>query len=381
MRLVQQVLEIGFGILSLTGFIFYSWQAIAVKQFFSRAKIPPLNPAPPVTILVPVCGLEAGAWENWLSLCQQDYPNYNVLFGVRELSDPAVPFLKQLVQTYPYLVRWYHCPEILGVNYKISNLLQLRDYANGQIIVFVDSDIRVTPDYLATVIAPLQNPQLGVVTCGYFDHRPRGLGAALSALGRCLDFIPSILIARMLDGGLKFAVGPTIAVRSQVLTQTGAMELAKNRIGDDYRLGYEAAAAGYGVELSTYVLHNDCSGDSLGTVFGREVRWSRGIRFNRGSQYYGIGFTFGTVYSVCLVWVSGELWTLAVWAAVWGMRLFQAWICCQTMNAEKLWAWIWVLPLRDGLSFLIWLVGCFGRKVHWRGRELELEPGGYLVEK
>lgn len=381
MGVVQQILEIGLGMLSLTGFVFYLWQAMAVKRFFQQAKLPPLNPPPPVTILIPVCGLEPRAWENWLSLCQQDYSNYNVLFGVRELSDPAVPLLKQLVQTYPYLVRWYHCPEILGVNYKISNLLQLRKYANGEIIIFVDSDIRVTPDYLATVIAPLQNSQLGVITCGYFDHHPRGLGAALAALGRCLDFIPSILIARMLDGGLKFAIGPTIAVRSQVLVQTRAIELAKNRAGDDYRLGYEAAAAGYGVELSTYILHNDCSEDSLTSVFRREVRWARGIRFNRGGQYYGIGFTFGTVYSLGLVLVSGEVWTWAVLGVVWGMRVCQALICCQTMTAKDLWAWVWVLPLRDGLSFIVWLLGCFGRIVYWRGRELELQPGGYLVEK
>lgn len=381
MRMIQHGLEISLGILSLSGFIFYVWQTIAVKQFFSRPKLPPLNPPLPVTILVPVCGLDPGAWENWLSLCRQNYANYNVLFGVRELSDPAVPLLKQLVQTYPYLARWYHCPEILGVNYKVSNLLQLRQYANGEIIVQVDSDIRVTPDYLETLIAPFQNPKLGVVTCGYFDHHPRGLGAALAAMGRCFDFIPSILIARMLDGGLKFAIGPTIAVRAHVLTQTRATELAKNRIGDDYRLGYEAAAAGYGVELSTYVLQNDCSEDSLVTVFQREVRWSRGIRFNRGAQYYGIGLTFGTVYSLGLVLVSGELWAVAVFFAVWGIRVFQARVCCQAMNAKELWVWVWVLPLRDGLSFGIWLLGCFGQKVYWRGRALKLKRGGYLVEK
>lgn len=381
MRLIQQVLEISFGILSLTGLVFYIGQTIAVKRFFSRAKLPPLSPPPSVTILVPVCGLDPGAWDNWFSLCQQNYPNYNVLFGVRELSDPAVPLLKQLFQTYPYLVRWYHCPEILGVNYKISNLLQLHQYANGEIIIQVDSDIRVTPDYLETVIAPFQNPRLGVVTCGYFDHHPRGMGAALAALGRCLDFIPSILIARMLDGGLKFAIGPTIAVRAAVLTETGALELTKNRIGDDYRIGYQAWAAGYGVELSTYILQNDCSTDSLASVFWRELRWSRGIRINRGLQYYGIGFTFGTLYSVGLVLISGEIWTLGMLGVVWGMRGFQAWVCCQMMTAKDLWAWIWVLPLRDGLSFVVWLLGCFGRKVSWRGRELEVEPGGFLVEK
>ncbi len=381
MIVVLSGLQIVLFILTLAGCGFYLWQIWAVWQFFHQAQLPPLEPAPAVTILVPVCGLEAGAWENWSSLCEQDYSNYNVLFGVRELTDAAIPTLKQLVRTYPYLARWYHCPEILGFNYKISNLSQLRQYANGEIIVFVDSDIRVTPDYLKTIIAPLQNPKLGVVTCGYFDHDPQGLGAALSAFGRCLDFIPSILIARMLDRGLKFAIGPTIAIRAEVLDQTGGFELAKNRIGDDYRVGYEAWAAGYGVELSRYLLQNDCAQESVSSLFWREVRWLRTIRMNRGAQYYGMVFTFGTVYSFLFGLVSGAWWSLGLFLVVWLTRVAQTQICFRLMQAPRLNRWLLVLPLRDAMSFLIWVFGCLGREISWRGRKLEVGPGGKLVEK
>ncbi len=374
-------LQIALFILTLAGLGFYLWQIWVVWQFFRQAPLPPLEPPPSVSILVPVCGLEAGAWENWTSLCEQDYPNYNVLFGVRELTDPAVHLLKDILSKYPYRARWYHNPEILGFNFKISNLTQLRRYANGEIIVFVDSDIRVTPSYLRTVTAPFANPKLGVVTCGYFDHTPGKIGAALSALGRSLDFIPSILIARCLDGGLKFAIGPTIAVRSDVLDQTGGFELAKNRIGDDYRLGYEAWAAGYRVELSTYLLQNDCGHETLASLFARELRWQRTIRMNRGPQYYGMIFTFGSVYSVLLVLLSGAWWSVGLFLLVWATRLLQSQVSFRLMGAPYLNRWLLVLPLRDGMSFLIWALGCFGREISWRGRTLEVGPGGVLVQK
>lgn len=367
-------------LLSLTGTASYLIAGGLTLQFFGQKTPQRLDPAPAVSLLVPVCGLDAGAWENWSSLCEQDYATYEVLFGVQDLPDPALPVLKELCQKYPDRARWYLCNEIRGINRKMSNLSQLLPHARYDVIVLADSDVRVTRVYLRSITAPLADPTIGVVTCGYIDHHPKRLGAAFLAMGRCIDFIPSVLIARFLDGGLRFAIGPTVVLRRQVLEDIGGFEIALNRIGDDYRLGYTAWQAGYRVELSRYILDNDCSDESFLKAVQRELRWARTIRSNRGNQYFGMVFIFGTVYSALLWGLFPTPWTLSVFLGVQGIRWLQAIISMVLMGTPRLLLWLWLLPLRDVMSFLIWLGGCFGNRIYWRGRWLRVYRHGQLQE-
>lgn len=183
------------------------------------------------SVLVPVCGIDGRAYENWASLCRQDHGNYEVLFCVMDPKDPAVPILKELVEKFdngahgftPSRVKLYFCPKPLGNNHQVCNLIQLHRMAEHECVVLADSDIRVGPDYLAAVTAPLSEPTVGVVTCGYLDRTPKSLGAALAAWGRGIDFIPSVLVARKLDRGLKFAMGATIAIRKPVIRRFAAV--------------------------------------------------------------------------------------------------------------------------------------------------------------
>lgn len=368
------------GLLSLGGGVFYIVAGLLTVQFFGQARPQPLDPAPPISVLVPVCGLDAGAWHNWSSLCQQDYPTYEVIFGVQDPKDPAVPILQKVCQTFPDRARWYLCNEIRGINRKTSNLSQLLPHARHDVIVLADSDVRVTRSYLRQISAPLADPRIGVVTCGYVDHAPRRLGAAFLAMGRCIDFIPSVLIARFLDNGLRFAIGPTVLLRREVIEKIGGLEIALNRIGEDYRLGYTAWQVGYRVELSTYVLDNDCSDESFVKAVQRELRWSRSIRSNRGKQYFGIGFTFGTVYSSLLWLLLPAPWTLGLFLVVQGIRWLQAIVSMVLMGAPRLLLWLWLLPLRDVMSMVIWLCGCFGNRIYWRGRWLRVQRHGQLQE-
>ncbi|MCI3279467.1 bacteriohopanetetrol glucosamine biosynthesis glycosyltransferase HpnI [Synechococcus sp. PCC 6717] len=380
MTLVLHSLGVLLGLLSLAGGGFYLVAGLLTLRFFSKSRPQPLDPAPAISVLVPVCGLDPGAWQNWSSLCQQDYPNYEVIFGVQDLSDPALPVLKDLCQTFPERARWYFCDEIRGINRKMSNLSQMLPHAHHEVIVLADSDVRVTPGYLRQITAPLADPCIGVVTCGYVDHSPKRLGAAFLAMGRCIDFIPSVLIARFLDGGLRFAIGPTVVLRREVLETIGGLEIALNRIGDDYRLGYTAWEAGYRVELSTYVLDNDCSDESLLKAVERELRWCRTIRSNRGKQYFGMVFTFGTVYSALLWGLLPSVWTLTLCLAVQGIRWLQAIVSMILMGTPRLLLWLWLLPLRDVMSLVIWLLGCFGNRIYWRGRWLQVHRHGQLQE-
>jgi ceramide glucosyltransferase len=341
---------------------------------------PTMTTEEPVSILVPVCGLDAGAWENWSSLCEQTYSDYEVLFGVVNPLDPAVPVLYELAGQYPDRVRVFTGLAPRGVNHKDSTLSYLVEEMRHEVIIFADSDIRVPPDYIRTVATPLAAaPDLGMVTCAFIGRRPRFMGAALASLSRCCDFIPSALLAQFVDGGTRFAVGSTISTRRDTLATYGGLQY--NRIGSDYNLGKRCAQAGYRIDFSRLVLESDTGRENIGAVFQRELRWARTIRFNRGPVYYGQLVCFGTVYCLPLLLLSGFApWALGLSLVTWVMRYLQAWVAATSMSAPQLRRWFWLLPLRDGLSFGVWLLGGFGRSVYWRGRRLEIEGDGVVRE-
>ena len=372
-------LEILLVILISGSIVFYLACAFCSRQFVTANKPISTPPEPPVSIMAPVCGLDAGAWENWSSLCQQNYPDYEVLFGVTDPQDAAVPLLEKLVTTFPTRTRLFTGLKPRGVNHKDSILSYLLGEAQHEVILFIDSDIRVTPDYLRTVTAPLGDPEVGLVTCAFVGHNPQSLGAVLASFGRCVDFIPSALIARLLDGGLRFAIGATIATRKSTLASFGGLQL--NRIGSDYNLGKRAAIAGYRIELSTYVLESDTGQEGVKQVFQRELRWARTIRYNRGAQYYTIAFCYGVVYCIPLLLLSGFAnWAIALCLATLIIRYAQALITLFSLDCAKLWRWLWALPLRDLLSFVVWVTGTFGQVVYWRGRRLQIEGDGLIKE-
>jgi ceramide glucosyltransferase len=382
--MVLTALGILLAALTVTTLIFQGLGLWVTQQFFGRSasRSPSRDFCPKVSILIPVRGMDEGALANWTSFCQQDYPEYEVLFGVMDPQDPAVPVLQQVVAQFPDRAKLLTDLPPRGINHQISNLSYLVEASHHEVVIFADSDIRVTPEYLQWVTQPLKADRIGLVTCAYVDHRPQYLGAALAALGRSLDFIPSVLIARALDGGLKFALGPTIVLKRSVLMGFGGLEPVLNRIGSDYHLGRLTVEAGYGVELSTYLLNNDCGEETPDQVFQRELRWCRTIRWNRGSEYYGLLFTHGTVYSLLLLVVSGfQPWAIGLWAAAWGLRLLQGFLLLSTLNLPHLKKWLWILPLRDAMTFWIWVRGAYGREIFWRGRWLAVSGQGILQEK
>ncbi len=356
---------------------FYSACLWFTRQFFAIPASGDKVFTEGVSILVPVCGLDEGAWENWSSFCKQHYEPYEVLFGVVDPTDPAVPVLEKLVKLFPDRARLLVGLSPRGINYKDSTLSYLLEAARYEVVIFADSDIRVSSDYVQTVTEPLIDPKMGLVTCAFVAHNPQFLGSALASIGRCCDFIPSALIARALDGGLKFAVGATIATRQATLANLGGLHL--NRIGSDCNLGKRAASAGYHVELSRYVLESDTGRESLGQLAKRELRWARTIRFNRGWVYYTMAFCYGTVYCLPLLLITRFApWAIGLTLATVTLRYGQAWVAAVDLNCSTLLRWFWVLPLRDGLSFGVWVMGAFGRGVYWRGRKLRIEGDGLI---
>jgi ceramide glucosyltransferase len=363
---------------------FYCAGAIATWQFFCTLRETTAIPDVPVSILVPVKGIDAGAWANWSSFCQQDYPHYQVLFGVMAPTDPAVPLLQELVATYPDRAQLFIDLPPRGPNHKDSNVSHLLDRTPTEWIIFADSDIRVRPDYIRTVTTPLAKSALadgktGMVTCSYLARNPQFIGAALASLARCCDFTPSLLIARMIDGGVKLGIGPTMAVTRTALDQAGG--IVCNRIGSDYNLGKRIAAAGYHIELSDYVLESDTGRETIAALYQRELRWSRTIRFNRGAIYYGQVFCFGLVYCLPLLFVTGfARWAIGLSLVTILARYTQATIATICLKAPRLRRWFWLLPWRDLMSFVTWVMGGYGRTIHWRGRKLRVQGDGVITE-
>lgn len=355
----------------------------AIRRFFPRriAASVAVRLAP-VSLLVPVCGLDQEAEANWESLCVQEHLEYEVVFGLQQEDDPAVPVLRRVMARHPRRVRLIHCRERLGTNLQVSNLVQLVRAARYQTIIFADSDVRVTPDYLSTVTAPLADLEVGMVTCGYVDPTPRELGAAFSSMGRCIDFLPQLLIARWMDGRLRFALGPTIATRKDVLRRFGGLEQLVDRIGSDYHMGRLTAEAGFRVEISSYLLGNPGGQDSVQAVYHRELRWARTIRNNRGAQFYGMVITHALLLALLHLLVVGpQPWALGLAGAVLAARLAQALVAISTFRCPGLLRWLWALPLRDLMTALLWCVSLTGNQVRWRGRELLVGPGGTLRER
>ena len=357
---------------------FYGACLLCTRQFFSSQPVTETTNEP-VSILVPICGLDAGAWENWSSLCQQDYPEYEVLFGVVDPADPAVPVLEKLRNLFPERVHLKTNLEPRGINHKDSSLSYLLEVARHEVIIFADSDIRVGSDYIRTVTAPLNQSNVGLVTCTYVAHQPQFVSSALASLGRCCDFIPSLLIARVLDRGLRFAIGVTLATRKSILADADGLHL--NRIGSDYNLGKRIAQAGYKVELSHRVLESDTGQESINSLFQRELRWARTIRFNRGAIYYTMAFCYGTVYCIPLLLLSGfQGWALAISLTTLVVRYSQALVAIYSIPCPRLADWFWLLPFRDLLSWFVWVGGAFGQVVYWRGRKLKIEGDGLISE-
>lgn len=369
--------EIVLVILVLGSIAFYSACAWFTYQFFSTTPPERVSTEEPVSVLVPICGLDEGALSNWSSLCLQAYSCYEVLFGVVDQTDPAVPVLYQLQAQFPDRVQVFVGLPPRGMNHKDSTLSYLLEKTKYEVLIFADSDIRVASDYIRTVTAPLD--QVDVITCAYIAHSPQFFASAIASLGRCCDFIPSALIARTLDRGLQFAIGVTIAVRKTTLMNFGGIHL--NRIGSDHNLGKRAAKAGYRVELSRLVLESDTGRETIKDLFQRELRWSRTIRFNKGAIYYSMIFCYGTVFCLPLLLISNfSAWAIALFVLTYVTRYTQSSIAILSMNSPDLLHWLWTLPFRDGLSFVIWAIGGVGREAYWRGRRLRIEGDGLIQQ-
>ncbi|MGA2904052.1 MAG: bacteriohopanetetrol glucosamine biosynthesis glycosyltransferase HpnI [Candidatus Korobacteraceae bacterium] len=367
------------GLLAVAGTIHFAMSIWAAKRYERERKLViDRKFAPPVTILKSLRGLDPHMYEAFRSHCLLAYPEYEVLFGVHDLNDPAVSLVEQLHEEFPLRnLRVVHCPEVLGLNGKVSNLVQMLPQARYEHVIINDSDIVVDRDYLLRVLAPLANPATGMTTALYCGLAGSTLGSRLEALGLSTDFTGGVLVARAMEGGIRFGLGATIATTKTVLREIGGLESLLDYLGDDYELGARVAATGYKIELADTIVETALPHYSFREFWLHQMRWARNIKDRRPAQYSGLIATFGLVWAVLAVLLDPfAWWTWLVLAITTVTRFASALIVgCGVLKDRRVARDLWLLPLRDFVALLIWIASFAGNEVEWRGLRFRLRKG------
>jgi len=346
----------------------------------------PERQLPPVSILKPLKGIDPAIWENFCSYCEQEYPEFQLIFGVSDPGDPAIEVVRKLQAEYPNLpIELIVCDRVLGTNIKVSNLVQMLPAARHEHILVNDSDIRVPADYLRKVIAPLAEDSVGLVTCLYRGVASLTLGSRLEALGIGIDFVPGVLSARFLERGLHFGLGSTLAFRRRDLESIGGFEELLDYLADDYELGRRIASTGKKVELSAATVTTFLPAYTLGQFFRHQLRWSRTIRDVRGWGYAGLLFTFGLSWALAtLVAAHGAPWACALFVLTFAARLATGGVAAvfvlhdrQIFRHDALRN----VLLRDVIAPFVWVASFMGNRIHWRGDVFDLKDGRLTIVK
>lgn len=337
---------------------------------------------PGVSILKPLSGADEGLKENLASFCRQDYPDYEVLLGLRDEGDAAWPVALELKRMFPRLVRIVITGEDLGANRKVSNLQGLQENARHDLVAVSDSDMRVGSDYLKTVVPEyLGREDAGLVTSLYRISGPVSAGAALESLTIALDFIPAVLAARRLEGSISFGLGASMLFSRAKFEETGGFRAIADYLADDYQLGHRLWRKGHRIVLSKYVMEDVAGRMDVREYFLHQLRWARTYRASRPKGYLGYGVTH--VFTWALLFFAlrpGPLSLLALVSAL-ALRLLTGIAVNGKFIGRRGWLkWLFLLPAKDVVGFGIWALSFAGRKVAWRGGLYRVTRTGELLQ-
>ena len=361
-------------------FIYYAIALYSAWRYFRSLPAPrpaEANFLRPVSILKPIRGLDPDAYANFASFCRLDYPDYEILFCVDSDSDAALPVIEKLSRDFPdRSIRVLFGSGRNAPNDKVAKLARLVSEARHELLVISDSDVRVQPDYLRRVVAPLADPKVGAVTCFYVPADDRTLVHSLQSIGMVSDFYAGILVARQLDG-VKFALGPTIATSRAHLAGFGGYAAIENRPADDLLVGRLIAEQGYEVKLLPYSVVTVPDYDSMRDLFHKRLRWIVVMRHMRPWGHLGLIFTHGLAWSLAAVATHPSLAVaLSYVGGYFALRIAMVWLIgIHGLRQPGLWQKTPLLPIWDALAFFIWLIS-FGRKsIRWRDQEYFIRDG------
>ena len=364
-------------LLALAGAAYYALCIWAALRFLSQRRATGAF-APPVSIMKSLKGVDPHMRAAFRSHCVLDYPEYEVLFGVSDLSDPAVALVHEVQAEFPQAkLRIVHCPQVLGTNGKVSNLAQMLPHAAYEHVLINDSDILVEPDSLRRVMGCFVDANVLVVTTLYRAVAGSSFWSRLEALGISTDFMSGVLVAGELEGGIKFALGATMATTKSVLAGIGGLESLVDVLADDYELGARAAAARYRVDLADVVVETALPDYSWRDFWQHQLRWARNIKDRRTSQYVGLIVTFGLVWGILSALLAPRAWW--AWGALVATALLRFAAAVATgdrvLRDPQIMHDLWLIPLRDFVALLVWIASFFDNTIVWRGERFRLRDG------
>ncbi|HEY2459870.1 MAG TPA: glycosyltransferase [Candidatus Acidoferrum sp.] len=364
-------------------FIYYLIVLYSSWRFFLAAKNRKPQPSdftPPVSNLKPVRGLDPDAYKNFASYCRQDYPNYELVFCVSGPDDSALPVIEQLIRDFPQCqIRVIHASAQRATNDKVAKLSALVNAARHEVLVINDADVRVAPDYLRSVVAPLHDPKVGGVTCLYASIDETTFTQKLQSIGMISDFYPGILVARQLDG-VKFALGQTIVTTRERIAGFGGYQSIENRPGDDLLVGRLIAEQGYKVELLPYIVYTVADFQSTRELLYKRLRWMTVMRHMRPWGHLGLIFTHGLAW--CVIAFAMQP-TAAIALAYFGayaiLRVAITWLIgIWGMRQPRVWKKMPLIVAWDATAFVIWLFSFVRKSIRWRDVDYQIR-GGMLV--
>lgn len=365
-------------ILSFVSVAYWVW-ALHCAIAFARRRAPATAFTPPVSILKPLCGDHPSLYENLVSFCEQDYPCFQIVFGVRDADDPATHVVRRLMADFPALdLALVADDRLVGTNPKISNVVNLYKSAKHDIVVLADSDIRVERRYLRAVVAPLGDGRTGLVTCLYRASALGGLPSILGAMFINEWFFPSALVATR-HRLPAYAFGATIACRRDALESVGGFESVKDYVADDYMLGRTIAGSGRRIEVAGHVVDTTVHEAGLKALLFHELRWARTIRSVRPLGYSLSVVTFGLPLSLLALACGGvNAATLLALAGNVAVRYLGREILLHAAGAPPSRRSAGLVLVRDTLSLLIWLLSFAGWTVRWCGQVFTIDRHGRL---
>jgi ceramide glucosyltransferase len=382
---VVGIAEAASGLLALAAVAGTGYQLAAahlLARFVARQPAPPVT-TPPVTLLKPLCGAEPGLEACLRSFCDQPYPHLQIVFGVHDEADGALPVVRQLQAEYKDLditvVVGQGRPE--GGNPKVANLLDMMPAARHDVLVLSDSDMKVSPDYLSAIVATLEQPGVGIATCLYVGHAGEGTWSRLGAMGINHGFLPSVMVAEAI-GRTDGCFGATIALTRSMLEAIGGFELLREQLADDYLLGEAVRERGQSIGLIPNLPRSMVHEPGFGSMFDHEVRWGRTLASIDRVGYVASMVTLTVPLAVISVAISacaaaggavalGAL-ALALAGRWWAVRSQE-----RSLGLDG--GTPLLILVRDLLSFAVQIVALSGRTVQWRGRQFRIGRRGNLV--
>ena len=344
----------------------------------------PASSLPPVTVLKPLHGIEPRMEDNLTSFFEQDYPVFEIIFGARNADSAALEIVNRVRARYPHIPsKIVFSGPPAWPSAKVFSLDKMIDIAAHKFLVISDSDVLAAPDCLRQVAAPLLDKKVGLVTCMYQGIPTSTFWSLLEALGMSVEMSSGVMVADMVEG-MRFALGPVMATRADVLSAIGGISTAADFYSDDFVLGNRTWAAGYKVLLSQFVVGHVITPVTFSESFAHQLRWMQSTRYSRPSGHVGTGLTYAVPFGLLAAlagWMTGNhLLGISLFAMAYLNRVIQClaigWNIIRDPRALR---FCWVYPLRDLLGFFTWIGSFLKHEFAWGGETYHFAAGGRII--